>query len=80
MTDKRGAEYQGAEGILPFEAEPGLSFYGVDLRGYNGEFVTLDYGTDPDHNEPDLYFGKSVTLKEIDLRPLRRFEGWREPS
>ena len=74
-VDVRGATYQGAEGILPFRAEPGYTYYGADLRGFAGEFFTLDYGHDP-NGAPVIYGGKSVTLKEVELQPLRRFEGW----
>lgn len=76
VTDKRGASYKGAEGILPFDARPGLTFFGVDLRGYAGEFMTLDYGTDGAHTRPVPYIGQSVDLTAIKLHPLRRFEGW----
>lgn len=78
VVDARGANYVGAEGILPFEAEPGFVFYSADLRGPDGEFHTLDYGRDPDHQRPELYTGRSVTIESAELRPLRRFEGWRE--
>ena len=77
VVDARGAHYQGAEGILPFEAEPGMTFYGVDLRGFVGEFFTLDYGHEPQSNHPIPYAGQAVDLKTIELQPLRRFEGWR---
>jgi hypothetical protein len=76
VVDRRGAAYKGAEGLLPFEAEPGMTFYGVDLRGYQGEFITLDWGNDPMHTEPTPYVGRAVSLSEIGLFPLRRFEGW----
>ena len=54
-----------AEIGLPFEAEPGYVFHSVDLRGPEGSFHTLDFGREPDHQEPELYTGRSVTLKEI---------------
>lgn len=79
VVDRRAAAYLGAEGLLPFRAEPGLLFYGVDLRGYRGEFMTLDWGDDPNHEEPIPYLGKAVSLAEINLFPLRRFEGWPPP-
>lgn len=79
VVDKRGASYQGAEGSLPFEAEPGLTFYAVDLRGYGGEFFTLDWGTDPNHVRPEPYIGTAVDLVDLGLHPLRRFEGWEAP-
>jgi len=76
VVDKRGASYQGAEGILPFAAEPGLQFFGVDLRGYNGEFMSLDYGYQPDHTQPLPYLGETIDLTSVGLQPLRRFSGW----
>jgi hypothetical protein len=80
VVDARGAAYQGAEGMLPFRAQPGMQFYGVDLRGYDGTFVTLDWGNDPNHDQPTPYVGRAVTLQEILLFPLRRFEGWPSPT
>lgn len=79
VVDRRGAAYKGAEGLLPFRAEPGMQFYGVDLRGYAEEFASLDWGNDPNHDQPIPYFGRAVSLQEIGLFPLRRFEGW-EPA
>jgi hypothetical protein len=63
--------------VLPFEAEPGLVFYAVDLRGYRGEFMTLDYGSSGEHRRPTVYAGRSVDLAAVGLQPLRKFEGWR---
>jgi hypothetical protein len=85
-VDKHAATYQGAEGVLPFEAEPDLVFYSADLRGYAGEFMTLDYGSSAEHRRPAVYAGKAVELLDkpsragraaVALHPLRRFEGWR---
>jgi len=77
VVDRRGAAYKGAEGSLPFAAQPGMEFYGADLRGFNGEFLTLDYGNDPNHNAPVPYMGESIELAEVGLHPLRQFSGWR---
>lgn len=77
VVDRRGASYKGAEGILPFPAQPGMVFHAVDLRGFNGEFMTLDYGTNPSHNAPVPYLGAAITLPEVALHPLRQFSGWR---
>lgn len=78
VVDRRAARYQGAEGCLPFVAEPGLTFFGLDLAGPDDQFVTLDYGVDPYHTRPDLYRGRAVELAELGLDHLRRFEGWRD--
>lgn len=75
-VDKRGASYKGAEGMLPYEAAPGMQFWAVDLRGYRGEFMTLDWGTNPRHNSPQPFAGRAIQLDEIGLFPLRRFNGW----
>ena len=77
VVDRRGAGYKGAEGSLPFEAEPGMVFHAADLRGWNGEFATLDYGNDPNHNAPIPYMGQAIELAEVQLHPLRQFSGWR---
>ncbi|MBL4684130.1 MAG: DUF4178 domain-containing protein [Nannocystaceae bacterium] len=77
VVDRRGATYKGAEGILPFAAEPGMTFYAADLRGFSGEFMTLDYGNDPNHNSPVPCLGEAVQLADIALHPLRQFSGWR---
>jgi hypothetical protein len=80
VVDRRSADYRGSEGVLPFVAEPGVRYYGVDLRGPGGEFVSLDYGQRPDHAFPVPYFGESVDLGAIGLHPLRRFQGWPPPQ
>jgi hypothetical protein len=80
VVDRRGAAYKGAEGLLPFRAEPGLTYYGVDLRGFAGEFVTLDWGGNCTHDQPLPYVGRAVSLAEISLFPLRRFDGWPAPK
>ncbi len=77
VTDKRGASYRGAEGVLPFEAQPGMTYFGVDLRGFEGAFASLDYGTHPEHQSPVPYLGEAIDLAEVGLHPLRQFEGWR---
>ncbi len=80
VTDVRTAQYRGAEGQLPFVAEPGLRFHSVDLRGPGGEYVTLDYGNHGEHRQPVPYFGRSASLAELGLFPLRRFAGWPPPQ
>ncbi len=75
-VDKRGASFKGAEGMLPFEATPDVKFWSVDFRGYDGRFATLDWGPSPDHSQPQPFVGRAVSLAEIGLFPLRRFNGW----
>ncbi len=76
VVDKRAAAYKGAEGVLPFPAEPGILFYGVDLRGFSGEFISLDYGHDGNHVNPVPYVGEAIDLEAVGLHPLRSFQGW----
>ncbi len=75
-VERRAATYQGAEGCLPFAATTNDTYYSVDLRGYSGEFMTLDYGERGDHQQPTLYMGRAVDLLAIGLQPLRKFAGW----
>jgi ribosomal protein S27E len=77
LVERRAAAYQGAEGVLPFAAEPGIQFLSADLRGHNGEFASFDYGEDRDSQSPTLYMGRAVDLGDLGLSPLRRFAGWR---
>jgi hypothetical protein len=77
VVDKRGAAYKGAEGSLPFPAQPGVNFHGADLRGHDGEFATLDWGPDPSHQQPLLFVGEAIELAAVGLHPLRSFDGWR---
>ncbi|MCA9720157.1 MAG: DUF4178 domain-containing protein [Myxococcales bacterium] len=78
ITDKRAAQYVGSEGCLPFDTRGGETYYSVDLRDAWGAFMTLDYGTSGQHHEPALFSGRAVTLTELGLRPLRKYEGWRD--
>lgn len=78
VTEKRAARYQGAEGCLPFLAEPGLTFYSADLAGPDDGFVTLDYGTEMFADRPSVYLGRAVELAELHLDRRRRFAGWRD--
>lgn len=79
VVDARAAAYKGAEGILPFDAQPGMQFYGVDLRGHDGEFASLDYGTSGEHQQPIPYVGEAIDLAQVGLHPLRSFQGWQRP-
>ncbi|MDC0717135.1 DUF4178 domain-containing protein [Nannocystis bainbridge] len=78
LVDRRAARYQGAEGCLPFVAEPGLTFFALDLAGPDDQFVSLDYGVDPHNKRPAVYLGRAVLLAELGLDRLRRFEGWHD--
>jgi hypothetical protein len=66
------ARYRGVEGELPFKYwDKGEATF-VDLRSTGGGFATLDYSDD----EPRLYLGEIVEFDALQLKNLRRFEGW----
>ncbi|MGC4081302.1 MAG: DUF4178 domain-containing protein [Vicinamibacterales bacterium] len=72
ITTLTRARYQGVDGDLPFEYWGREWVLFADLRGYNGEFATIDYsGT-----APLLYVGRFVEFDELALRNLRTFDGW----
>lgn len=77
VSDRRQATYQGSEGSLPFDVRPGSQFFAVDLRGSRGEYMSFDYGAVPQQPPAQVFLGRVVTLEELELRPLREFEGWR---
>lgn len=76
VIERRVATYQGAEGRLPLAATPEGRYASVDLMDEDGRFATLDYSDATDGAGPVLYLGRAVDLAELELRPLRRFEGW----
>lgn len=72
VTTLTEAHYRGVEGELPFQYwdKEGVLF--VDLMSSNGKFATLDY-TD---GTPALYLGECVDFDQLQLKNLRKFEGW----
>jgi hypothetical protein len=66
------ARYRGVEGELPFESWNKDEALFADLESTTGRFATIDY-SDP---EPVLYLGESVAFDDLQLKNLRRFEGW----
>jgi hypothetical protein len=66
------ARYRGTEGELPFESWDKDEALFADLESTTGRFATIDY-SDP---EPVLYLGESVSFDDLQLKNLRRFEGW----
>lgn len=78
VSDRREAQYQGSEGSLPFDVRPGAKFFAVDLRGSGGEYLSFDYGAMPQSPPAQVYRGQMRTLDELQLRPRRQFEGWRD--
>ena len=66
------AHYAGVEGELPFEYWDKTDVTFIDLRSERMDFATLDYSDDT----PALYLGKAVDFEALQLRNVRRFEGW----
>lgn len=60
------ATASAAEGEIPFDFRPGTSHPFADLYGPDGQFASLDYGS-----EPAGYVGWQVSLEEIGLGELR---------
>lgn len=59
----------GAEGDIPFDLRPGVTHPFADLYGPEGQFATLDYGS-----EPAGYIGWQVSLDEIGMAGLKAAE------
>jgi hypothetical protein len=66
------AHYAGVEGELPFEYWDKTDVTFIDLRSERMDFATLDYSDET----PVLYVGESVDFDALQLRNVRRFEGW----
>jgi hypothetical protein len=76
ITDARQALCITAEGELPFVAPSGWQVYNVDLRGPDGECVSLQR----DGKTTSFYRGRYVTLAELAPCGLRAIEGWALPD
>jgi hypothetical protein len=72
VTVKTRARYLGVEGELPFEYWDRHEVEFVDLRSRDRRFATIDYSG----SDPLLFLGESVGFDELNLKNLRRFEGW----
>jgi len=60
------------EGELPFEYWDKDTVLFADLRSVDGRFATIDYS----ETQPLLFLGESVEFDSLQLKNLRRFEGW----
>ncbi len=76
VGDARDVTCLTSEGELPFVPKPGLKLYSVDLRGRDGECVSVQR----DEQGTSLYQGRYVTLAELQPRGLRVMEGWATPA
>jgi hypothetical protein len=72
VTTITRARYRGVEGELPFEYWDKTEMYFVDLETSDGRFATIDYS----EAEPLLFLGEAVEFEDLQLKNLRRFEGW----
>lgn len=72
VTSRTLAHYAGVEGELPFEYWDQTDVTFIDLRTEGNDFATLDYSDET----PVLYVGEWIDVDALQLRNLRRFEGW----
>jgi hypothetical protein len=72
VVSRTVAHYAGVEGELPFEYWDKSEVTFVDLRSEQSDFATIDYSDET----PALYIGKAVDFDALQLRNVRRFEGW----
>jgi hypothetical protein len=66
------AMYKGVEGELPFPYYGKSDMWFADLRTPGTGFGTLDYSEQP----PLLFMGEWVDFDQLQLKNLRKFEGW----
>jgi hypothetical protein len=66
------ANYRAVEGELPFEFWDKTVCKFFDLRGYNGQFMTVDFTESP----ALLFAGRTTNFDELRLKNVRLFDGW----
>lgn len=66
------ASYKGMEGELPFRFVGKSNMLFADLRTTGPGFGTIDYSESP----PLLFLGEWVEFDDLQLKNLRKFEGW----
>jgi hypothetical protein len=66
------ASYKGMEGELPFPFYGKKDMLFADLRTTGTAFGTIDYSEIP----PLLFIGEWVDYDELQLKNVRKFEGW----
>jgi hypothetical protein len=66
------AVYKGTEGELPFAYSGKQLMRFADLRTSGRAFGTIDYS----EGAPLLFLGEWVEFEDLQLKNLRRFEGW----
>lgn len=77
IVDIKNAECCGSEGELPFRAVPGEKRFSVDLRSTQGEvFSSLEFDETAKNDECRLYVGRYISLRGLQMKFLREFDGW----
>ncbi|HEU5079510.1 MAG TPA: DUF4178 domain-containing protein [Opitutaceae bacterium] len=76
IVDRKRVVVAGAEGELPFVAQPGAERYSIDLAGPNGEFGTLEESG----GEVSFYEGAYAFAADLDFKNLRPVPGWNDPT
>jgi Domain of unknown function (DUF4178) len=66
------ASYKGMEGELPFQFYGKTNMLFADLRTTGPGFGTIDYSENP----PLLFLGEWVEYDDLQLKNVRKFEGW----
>ncbi len=66
------ASYKGMEGELPFPFYGKTNMVFADLRTTGPGFGTIDYSENP----PLLFLGEWVEYDDLQLKNVRKFEGW----
>jgi hypothetical protein len=74
VTSITKANYKGVEGELPFQYWDKADAMFADLRTSDEQFGTIDYTESP----PLLFLGRAIDFKDLHLKNLREFEGWRQ--
>jgi len=72
VTSLTHARYRGVEGELPFEYWDKAELLMADLRSSDSRFATIDYSEEP----ALLFLGAAVEFEDLQLKNLRRIEGW----
>jgi endogenous inhibitor of DNA gyrase (YacG/DUF329 family) len=72
VTHQTAANYRAVEGELPFQFWDKTVCQFIDLRSWDGRFLTVDFT----EATPLLFGGRMVEFDKLNLKNLRQFEGW----
>ncbi|GGE20053.1 hypothetical protein GCM10011529_28330 [Polymorphobacter glacialis] len=76
ITDARPATVVGSDGELPFAAPKGETVFSVDMIDGAGGCASVQKHGD----NVSAYVGRYVALSDLQLRNLRKIEGWPPPA